>query len=94
MPGNNELICELIYVPYKEAPILYTHLWTENMTVADLIHAAGLAQARPEIKALTVGIFARRVTWDTILKPGDRVEVYRPLQIDPKEKRRRKAKSN
>jgi len=38
-----------------------------------------------------VGIFgALRELGDTV-QDGDRVEIYRPLQVDPKEARRRKA---
>lgn len=38
-----------------------------------------------------VGIFGRRVTHDTLVRDGDRIEIYRPLRIDPKEARRRRA---
>lgn len=38
-----------------------------------------------------VGIFSRPVTLATILRHGDRVEIYRPLQCDPKEVRRQRA---
>ena len=33
---------------------------------------------------LEAGIFNRRCPPDTVLQDGDRVEIYRPLQIDPK----------
>lgn len=35
-----------------------------------------------------VGIFGKRANLQTILQPNNRVEIYRPLVIDPKEKRR------
>ena len=38
------------------------------------------------------GIFGTRVTLDTVLSDGDRVEIYRALAIDPKEARRRRAR--
>ena len=38
-----------------------------------------------------VGIFGRLVDHETVLRDGDRVEIYRPLEIDPKEARRRRA---
>jgi hypothetical protein len=38
------------------------------------------------------GIFGKRVTLDTRLVDGDRVEIYRPLTLDPKEARRRRAR--
>lgn len=38
-----------------------------------------------------VGIFSKPVTLATALRDGDRVEIYRPLQCDPKEVRRQRA---
>ena len=38
-----------------------------------------------------VGIFGKKVTLATALREGDRVEIYRPLQADPKDARRRRA---
>lgn len=37
-----------------------------------------------------IGIFGRKVADDAVLRMHDRVEVYRPLIIDPKENRRRR----
>ena len=39
-----------------------------------------------------IGIFGKRVTLDTRLANGDRIEIYRPLSTDPKEARRRRAR--
>jgi putative ubiquitin-RnfH superfamily antitoxin RatB of RatAB toxin-antitoxin module len=39
-----------------------------------------------------LGIFAKKVPADHVLKEGDRVELYRPLTLDPMEARRRRAK--
>ena len=45
-----------------------------------------------DLETLAVGIFARRVTLDYILRTGDRVEIYRPLTMSPVEARRWRAK--
>ena len=50
--------------------------------------AAAFPHADP---AAPLGIFGRQVKDDTILQNGDRVELYRPLLIDPKTARRRRA---
>lgn len=55
-------------------------------TVRDALDAARLS-------GTAVGIFGRRVQLDTKLADGDRVELYRPLAMDPKEARRRRAQS-
>jgi len=39
-----------------------------------------------------LGIFSRRVPADEPVQDGDRVEIYRPLVLDPKDARRRRAK--
>lgn len=41
-----------------------------------------------ERTTLKTGIHGRIVSQDVILQPDDRIEFYRPLLIDPKEKRR------
>jgi uncharacterized protein len=39
-----------------------------------------------------IGVFGRVVSSTTLLRDGDRVEIYRALKIDPKEARRRRAR--
>jgi len=62
--------------------------------VRDAVSASGLLERFPEIRPpeTAVGIFGRRVGWDDPVADGDRVEIYRPLRIDPKEARRRRAR--
>ena len=48
----------------------------------------------PDIEAFSLGIFGKIVSGDTVLKPGDRVEIYRPLALDPKAARRARAEKN
>ncbi len=38
-----------------------------------------------------MGVYGQRCRDDYILADGDRLELYRPLQFDPKESRRRRA---
>lgn len=54
-------------------------------TAGDAVAAAGFSEAH------AIGIFGKRVKLDHPLREGDRVEIYRPLAIDPKEARRRRA---
>jgi len=65
-------------------------------TVQMAIERSGLLPAMPELRleAIEVGIFHRRCGLDAPLRDGDRVEIYRPLQLDPKEARRMRAKSS
>ena len=62
-------------------------------TVEQAVAQSGLLQAIPGIDLAInmVGIHGKRKPLDTVLREHDRVEVYRPLQADPKEARRRRA---
>jgi uncharacterized protein len=46
-----------------------------------------------ELHAATVGIFGRIVAREQIMRPGDRLEIYRPLAADPKTARRKRVAS-
>lgn len=63
-------------------------------TVKDAIVRSGILTLAPEIDLTTnlVGIFSKKVTLDVIVKEGDRIEIYRPLCLDPKAKRLTKVK--
>lgn len=65
----------------------------QGANVQDAIEACGFRQAWPEVpvSAERLGIFARKADFSTVLNEGDRVEIYRPLKIDPKEARRKRA---
>jgi putative ubiquitin-RnfH superfamily antitoxin RatB of RatAB toxin-antitoxin module len=59
-------------------------------SLAKAIMLSGVTELYPEINCMVhkTGIFGKIVTVDTILQQNDRIEIYRPLTIDPKEKRR------
>lgn len=58
-------------------------------TVADALRGSGfVADLQADVQ---VGIFGRLANFATPLRDGDRVEIYRPLKLDPKEARRRRA---
>jgi putative ubiquitin-RnfH superfamily antitoxin RatB of RatAB toxin-antitoxin module len=62
-------------------------------TLRDAVLASGVLERHPEIslEKQAFGIFGKRAQLETRLSPGDRVEVYRGLAMDPKEARRRRA---
>ncbi len=61
-------------------------------TVREVVVASGiLTEIGGTPEAHPVGIFGRRVGLDTSVVDGDRVELYRPLVVDPKQARRRLA---
>ena len=60
----------------------------------EVIAASGILIECPEIDIETAktGIFGKPASLSTPVNARDRVEIYRPLQVDPKEARRRRAR--
>jgi putative ubiquitin-RnfH superfamily antitoxin RatB of RatAB toxin-antitoxin module len=59
------------------------------VTLADALHASGLVQRHGwDPQTLRVGIWGRAQPLQAPLRDQDRVEIYRPLVVDPKEARR------
>ena len=65
----------------------------DSATVAEAVARSGLLQQFPEIgeRPLACAIYGRAVAESHVLRAGDRVDILRPLQVDPKESRRRAA---
>jgi putative ubiquitin-RnfH superfamily antitoxin RatB of RatAB toxin-antitoxin module len=63
-------------------------------TARQAVELSAIIDLFPEIDLARnkLGIFGRLVKHGAILGDGDRVEIYRPLVVDPKENRRRRAK--
>lgn len=62
-------------------------------TVEEAIQQSGIGEKFPDInlKLNKVGVFGKLTRLDHVLRPGDRVEIYRALIADPKEVRRQRA---
>lgn len=63
-------------------------------SVKQAIDASGLLTRFPDIdlSVQKVGVFGKLKVLDAVLHEGDRIEIYRALQADPMESRRRRAK--
>jgi putative ubiquitin-RnfH superfamily antitoxin RatB of RatAB toxin-antitoxin module len=68
----------------------------EGMTALEAVRASGLLAEFPELDATSValGIYGRRVDAAQLLSADDRVEIYRPLRLDPRVARRQAAGSD
>ena len=57
----------------------------DGATVGDAIERSGILRMFPHIDLSTqkVGIFGKIVKAEAALRPGDRVEIYRPITCDP-----------
>lgn len=66
----------------------------EGMTARQAIEASGLTGMVTLPEVLHLGIFGSKIEADAVLQAGDRVEIYRPLTINPKDIRRKRAAKN
>ncbi|MBS0193364.1 MAG: RnfH family protein [Proteobacteria bacterium] len=62
-------------------------------TAAEALAASNLAVQAPDFDASTLGyaVFGKPISAASVLREGDRLELLRPLRIDPKQARRRRA---
>lgn len=83
---------EIAYAPINNQTIVKKIEFAPNLNVNSALRLSGLLELYPEIANFNIGIFKNIVTKAHMLKPNDRIEIYRPLLICPKEKRRKRAK--
>ncbi len=64
----------------------------QGSTLLEAVHRSGILNRFPQLdlKRQKVGIFSKLVKLDTPLREGDRVEIYRPITVDPAKVKRRK----
>lgn len=57
----------------------------DGTTVRDAIERSGILKQFPHVDLATqkVGVYGKLVKLDTAVKPGDRIEIYRPITCDP-----------
>lgn len=96
MEKNNSRLIEVEVVFAWHKQVIRKLSIAEGATVADAISASNIQQHFPEIDLmkLKVGIYSRVCDVQSLVKQGDRIEIYRPLLIDPKEIRRLRARAS
>ena len=88
-----------VVVAYSPSPREVDHVALSlpvGATVGDALQASGLLARHPEL-ALgdhKLGVWGKLREPGDPLREGDRVEVYRPLKVDPKEARRQRYRSH
>ena len=92
-PEAAQVRVEVVYALPERQSLIAVSL-PRPATARQAVVASGLLQRYPEIQLdqLTLGVFGTVVVHDHALRDGDRVEIYRPLEIDPREARRRLAR--
>lgn len=90
--GNKTIRVEVVYaLPGKQ--ILLALDVPPGTSVIEAIELSGIRRQFNEmvIDPGRLGLFGTKAAPDTVLRAGDRIEIYRPLIADPKESRRKRA---
>lgn len=88
--SNADIRVTVVYSPGPRE-LREAHLeLAQGSTVRQAISASGLLQGVSEEGAagLDCGVWGRKAGLGHVLRDNDRVEIYRPLKVDPKEARR------
>lgn len=85
------LSIEVCYALANEQTLIAVEL-PEGATLQQALDASGILRRYPQIDLGTqkVGVFGKLKPLDTVLADHDRVEIYRPLLVDPKLSRQRR----
>jgi uncharacterized protein len=80
---------EVVFCPGPGLVDLVTLDLAPGATVGDALAASGLLGRHGlDVAVASFGVWGRKRAADSALREADRVELYRPLQVDPKEARR------
>ena len=87
--GPVELRVEVVYCPSPGVNDFTSLAMSEGATVLDALKASGVLQRHALIEeGLRLGVWGKSREAASLLRDRDRVEIYRPLTVDPKEARR------
>ena len=86
---------EVVYCPQPGQTETVLLALTAPATLASALQASALMSRHGlQLDGLRTGVWGRIQALDTALREGDRVEIYRPLTVDPKEARRLRYKGH
>lgn len=91
--ANAELIDVEVAYARPDTQLILKLRVPEGTTLEQAVRESGILERFPDIDLARnqVGIFGKLNKTDTVLRNGDRVEIYRQLIADPKEVRKQRA---
>lgn len=92
MAGTETITVEVAYAE-PASQFLETVEVAAGSTLEEVIAASGLYERYPDplLRKAATGVWGRETPRHVVVNEGDRVEVYRPLQRDPRVARRERA---
>ena len=90
---DGEATIEVVYALPGRQRVVRLPLPDAGLTAAAAVEQSGLLDEFPELRErpLVLGIFGTVCAPERSLRDRDRVEIYRPLRVDPREQRRARA---
>ncbi len=90
---GGEATIEVVYALPERQRVVRLPLPATGLTAAAAVEQSGLLDEFPELRErpLVLGIFGTVCAPERALRVSDRVEIYRPLRVDPREQRRERA---
>lgn len=88
--ADGALRVSVIYSPAPREVVEWALTLGQGATVVQALEASGLKALAPEfdLNQASVGVWGRQARLEQVLRDADRIEVLRPLQVDPKVARR------
>jgi putative ubiquitin-RnfH superfamily antitoxin RatB of RatAB toxin-antitoxin module len=92
MVNEADLIVTVVFSPTPREVVEITLHLDAPCTLLQALQRSGLLTRFPALDSLqtVVGIWGRKARWNQLLRGNDRVEVFRPLLVDPKVARRQR----
>jgi len=90
-PAEAHIHIEVAYCPAPGVADIVALTLPSGSTLAQALEVSGLRERHAlPAEGLRLGIWGKLKEAGQVLRERDRVEVYRPLQVDPKEARRQR----
>lgn len=92
MSEAQTIVVEVVFALAGRQKLLSVTL-ASGATAAEAIRQSGIAGSFPDkdFSACSIGVWGRLVEPSCLLQNGDRIEIYRPLTMQPRDARRRLA---
>jgi len=88
--SGHRISIELVYATAERQALLKLSIEEGGSSVEDAISESAIYSMFPDhgLDKASVGVWGRPVDRGYTICAGDRIEIYRPLQMDPRESRR------
>ena len=91
--GERAESVEVVYALPDRQRLVTVLMPAGGLTAQAAVEQSGLLDEFPELRdrPLVLGVYGTVCTGDRPLRDSDRVEIYRPLRVDPRAQRRERA---